>query len=100
MESARWDRAEMRGSKEPGRSVPYDLSASDGDDDLPAGVAVLYVPDGVGEHVLQPGYSMAPQLAGICINDSTIGCVLFASGVASRGRVTCYASARLERKVK
>src|SRR6476646_4275524 len=30
------------------RSVPNDLSASDGDDDLPAGVALLHVPDGVG----------------------------------------------------
>ena len=30
------------------RSVPNDLGASDGDDDLPAGVALLHVPDGVG----------------------------------------------------
>src|ERR1051325_5188745 len=30
------------------RSVPYDLSASDGEDDLPADVPLLHVPDGVG----------------------------------------------------
>src|SRR6478736_6237692 len=36
------------GSKGQARSVPNDLSASDGDDDLSAGVALLHVPDGVG----------------------------------------------------
>jgi hypothetical protein len=30
------------------RSVPYDLGASDGDDELAAGVAVLHLPDGLG----------------------------------------------------
>ena len=72
----RWDLAEMLGGKEPTRRLT------------------------LRDRHLLGAHSMAQRLSGICINDSTIGCVLFASGVASRGRVTCYASARLERKVK
>jgi hypothetical protein len=70
----RWDLAEMLGGKEPTRRLT------------------------LRDRHLLGAHSVAPQLAGLRINDSTIGCVLFTFGVASRGRVACYTSASLERK--